>query len=545
MKISVQSQLLVMSCFIASVCSFAIIGWQFSHTSALQKQMAQVELEHVQIKHLQSMLSQWMTTIDLFFTNQQSYLVTGIEQQSIQLNEKLSNIQFSRIDLDNALIRMSGNIETITDNVNRAASSGPSNDNQWLTFIDSVDSVTNDIINDYGQLQQGMSDLANRVKEELAAQQQDMAWSFIISISLTVGILALLGTWNSRQIIKPLMRLSDVADQDKQEDVQGISINSNAGIPAELVIIEQRLKESFIKLAKGKRKAERDHEKIEQQNWVLQDTIKRLEATRQQLVQSEKLASIGQLANGVAHEINNPIGYVLSNLQTLGDYTEAQRRYIEATTDAEKSQQGVADAYQVNDIDFIVSDIPDLIESVLDGLHRVKSIVKDLRVFSEMGEEPQSQVSIHHIVEQALATAKDSFPAELKITQDLAYAPLFTGAQNTLVQVFVNLLLNASDATKDGGEVHVSVTYDEDKQLIHTRVEDTGCGIKDEHMRLVFDPFFTSKPVGQGIGLGLHICHSVVKNHCGRIDVSSDEGKGSIFKVTLPVQQACVDEYSI
>ena len=321
MKISVQSQLLVMSCFVASLFSFAIIGWQFSHTSELQKKMAQVKLEHVQIKHLQSMLSQWMTTLDLFFANQQSYLVTGIEQQSIQLNEKLSNIEFSRSDLDILLVAISDNIVIITNNVNHAASRGPSDEEQWLTFINTVDNFTHDIIADYGQLQQGMSDLAERVENELTAQQYQLVWSFVISISLTVGILALLGIWNSRQIIKPLMRLSDLADQDTQENSQGIPLNPATGIPAEFVIIEQRLKESFIKLAKGKRKAESASKKIEQQNNALQDTIRRLEATRQQLVQSEKLASIGQLANGVAHEINNPIGYVLSNLQTLRDYT--------------------------------------------------------------------------------------------------------------------------------------------------------------------------------------------------------------------------------
>ena len=162
-----------------------------------------------------------------------------------------------------------------------------------------------------------------------------------------------------------------------------------------------------------------------------------------------------------------------------------------------------------------------------------------------MGDEPLSQISIHEVIQQALKLTQDYFPAELNISQDLAYAPLFEGAQNTLVQVFVNLLLNAADATKDHGSVHLTVSYDEDKQHIHARVEDTGCGIPDKHLSLVFDPFFTSKPVGQGIGLGLHICHSVVKSHRGSIEVSSELGKGSVFKVRLPVNQESVDECSI
>lgn len=286
--------------------------------------------------------------------------------------------------------------------------------------------------------------------------------------------------------------------------------------------------------------SERDERK--RQYDELQRTYDHLASAQEQLLQSEKMASIGQLAAGVAHEINNPIGYVGSNLGTLQDYSGALLALMEQYHDALFSDDPAARreellaARQRLDVDFIVGDLPNLLNESREGIERVTKIVQDLKDFSRVGRDEQMQpADLHQGLNSTLNIVWNDLKYKVRLEKHYGNLPPVECLASEINQVFLNLLLNAGQAIEQRGTIVLASGCDDDEAWVS--VTDSGCGIPPEAMPRLFDPFFTTKPIGRGTGLGLAISYRIVAKHHGRIEVSSRVGQGSTFRVVLPIRQ--------
>lgn len=280
---------------------------------------------------------------------------------------------------------------------------------------------------------------------------------------------------------------------------------------------------------------------------ALQTSLSRLEQTQQQLLQAEKMAAVGQLAAGVAHEINNPVGFVTSNLATLTTYvnslfdlTDAQAAALQACgplTDTAAAAR-LTQAETAADIDFMRQDAPDLLRESAEGLQRVKRIVNDLREFSHVGNADWQPADLNQCLESSLNVVWNDIKFKADITRALAPLPPVTCIASQISQVFLNLLVNAGQAIQAHGTIRLaSGTFDRNgRPWVWVEVADSGCGMSATVQRRMFEPFFTTKPVGTGTGLGLAVSWEIVQRHHGNLTVHSTEGQGSTFRCELPCQ---------
>ena len=265
----------------------------------------------------------------------------------------------------------------------------------------------------------------------------------------------------------------------------------------------------------------------------------RLEHAQNQLIQSEKLASIGQLAAGMAHEINNPVGYVSSNLYTLEEYSTQLLAALEALSSldpAHATAQDLADIRRRFDVDVLREDIPQLLVESREGLGRVAKIVRDLKDFSRIDQgENWVRADLHRGLESTLNIVANELKFKAQIVRRYGELPRIECLPAELNQVFMNMLMNAGQAIWERGQITVSTGTSGDH--VWVSIQDDGQGIPPEVLPRIFDPFFTTKPVGSGTGLGLSISYGIVLKHHGSIDVESTPGHGTTMRITLPVQQ--------
>ena len=256
-----------------------------------------------------------------------------------------------------------------------------------------------------------------------------------------------------------------------------------------------------------------------------------------QLLQSEKMASIGQLAAGVAHEINNPIGFVNSNLNTLqrylGDLFKTLSAYEKAEEEITPQTRAVLEELkQEVDLVYLREDSENLLAESLDGLRRVKRIVQDLKDFSHAGETEKQWANLEEGMDSTLNVVWNELKYKAEVVKEYGGIRDIECVPSQLNQVFMNLLINAVQAIETHGRITIRTGRDE--QNVWVEVEDTGTGIEPKHLSRIFEPFFTTKPVGKGTGLGLSLSYGIVSKHNGRIDVKSEVGKGTTFRVWLP-----------
>jgi len=269
--------------------------------------------------------------------------------------------------------------------------------------------------------------------------------------------------------------------------------------------------------------------------------IKKLQEAHEQLLQSEKMASVGQLAAGIAHEINNPIGFINSNIGSLQNYVEKLFEVINQYEDLIQQQSPPAAVSKMDelkekaDLEFLKEDIQDLVRESMDGLKRVKDIVQSLKDFSHVGETDWQEADLHQGIDSTLNIVKNEIKYKANVVKEYGQVPLVKCIISQVNQVVMNLLVNASHAIKENGMIKISTGCEKDMAWI--RVLDTGSGIPQENLNRIFEPFFTTKPVGSGTGLGLSLSYGIIKKHGGRIDVQSVMGKGTCFTVWLPLHQ--------
>jgi two-component system NtrC family sensor kinase len=303
--------------------------------------------------------------------------------------------------------------------------------------------------------------------------------------------------------------------------------------------------DSFSKEVTGAVITLHDNTIIRQFTSELEKANANLKATQAKIVQQEKMASIGQLAAGVAHEINNPMGFISSNLGTLGKYLErldgfmqAQSELLEMVTD-DGSSAGIREKRKALKIDYILDDSKDLIKESLDGAERVRTIVQNLKSFSRVDEAECKMADINECILSTINIVWNELKYKASLVKELEDIPPTRCHPQQINQVIMNLLVNAAHAIEAQGEITVRTWHE--NGFISVSVKDTGCGMTPEVMNRIFEPFYTTKEVGKGTGLGLSITYDIIKGHNGEICVESEPGRGTVFTVSLPIVEVKKD----
>ncbi|MDD5434001.1 MAG: ATP-binding protein [Nitrospira sp.] len=268
-----------------------------------------------------------------------------------------------------------------------------------------------------------------------------------------------------------------------------------------------------------------------------------LQQLQGQLVQSEKMASIGQLAAGIAHEINNPTGFVSSNIKTMEEYLKDIKSIITeydevvklcgkvSDKDIQDKISRVEDEKQAIDLPFLLNDLDQIIHETTDGVKRITKIVKDLREFSHTGSDIPEYANINKGLESTLNIVWNELKYKAEVITVYGEIPEVLCYSQQLNQVFMNLLVNAAHAIKEKGTIRINTMVED--EFVVVEVSDTGEGIPPENLSRIFEPFFTTKPVGKGTGLGLAVTYAIIQKHCGEIKVDSEVGKGTTFRVFI------------
>ena len=302
-------------------------------------------------------------------------------------------------------------------------------------------------------------------------------------------------------------------------------------------------KAAYLRQKKAREQAEtlledRSRELFES-NESLRNAYAKLKDQKAQLLHQEKLAAIGQLSAGVAHEINNPAGYIKSNLNTLKKYVLSLNAAMEkiqgisnSDNDDKTYQKQLDTIYQELDLQYILEDSQELLDETLGGLSRIQSIVKNLKNFSRPDTEDDCEFDLNECILSTLTLVNNEIKYKAEVSLALTPVPKIIGQPGSMGQVILNLLINASHAIQERGNITVSSEH-RDNEIIFS-VKDDGCGIEEKNLLRIFDPFFSTKDTGSGTGLGLSVSHGIIKKHGGRMTVSSKLGKGTTFTVHLP-----------
>lgn len=282
-------------------------------------------------------------------------------------------------------------------------------------------------------------------------------------------------------------------------------------------------------------------------NATLKNAYNTLQDQKAQLVQQEKLASIGLLAAGVAHEINNPVGFVKSNLQTLQEYTKSYTKVLQAyrsltdqissnNQDATTSQRlaELQEILQQTDLNHIAEDGVACIEESLSGVHRVEEIVNNLRDFARADSDDRKKISMNGALESAIKLVWNEVKYNVEVVREFGEVPEIWAINGQIVQVLVNIIFNAIQAMERQGKLIIRTSSDQ--YFVHADIIDSGPGIDEKHLSKLFDPFFTTKEVGSGTGLGLYISHGIVDKHKGKLRAYNDPKAGACFRISLPIE---------
>lgn len=371
--------------------------------------------------------------------------------------------------------------------------------------------------------------------------------------------------WQTKQgrLIDVLLSSTPIDDSDWSKGITFTAIDiteekaskkENAKIIStmESVIVDRMrwLNENNIKLLSEIDKRKNIEKKLRVSKKELQSTIVELQQTQAQIIQAEKMASIGQLAAGVAHEINNPTAFVSSNLHTMGQYQEemavllkrydtilAQLTGLELIDDfPEQITEAIAAARKYSeeiDLDFIREDFSELIEESREGTERIKKIVANLKDFAHPGVQTQEETDINQGMDAAINMVWNEIKYKSELNRDYADLPPVWCYTQQINQVFLNLLINATQAIDKKGEITVRTRRSNGHVVV--QVIDNGCGIPEEIQSQIFNPFFTTKEVGKGTGLGLSLAYSIIEKHNGRIELESAASEGATFTVYLPI----------
>ncbi len=322
---------------------------------------------------------------------------------------------------------------------------------------------------------------------------------------------------SERYVTTPVIMLTAQSGLDAQ--VEGLDAGADDYItkPFEPENLHARIR-SALRIGRLQKELARERNDLKQ-------ALEELRAAEVQLVHSEKMAGLGKLVAGVAHELNNPIGFIYANMDHFRRYVGELQAVFDVGSLPAESAERAGRAFEV---------LGRLVESCSNGADRVKKIVQGLRTFSRLDEAERKVVDVHEGIDSTLALLEHHLKDRIEVHQDYGDLPQVECYAGQLNQVFMNLLINASDAIGEEGDIWITTAVEGD--VVRVSIRDSGAGIDPEHLKQVFDPFFTTKDVGKGTGLGLSISYGVVEKHGGKIEVEGGVGEGATFTVVVPVR---------
>ena len=292
------------------------------------------------------------------------------------------------------------------------------------------------------------------------------------------------------------------------------------------------------------------NEELEAEKEMQKRLIVKLQQAQTQLLQTEKMASIGQLAAGVAHEINNPVGYISSNLNSLKQYLgdlfkllDAYERYVSSSASSDQpALRHISEIKGGIDVEYLKKDLIDLTRESMEGADRVIKIVRDLKEFSHVDQTEFEIADLHKGLDSTLNIAHNEIKYKVEVIKEYGVLPVVECVPTQINQVFMNIIVNAAHAIEEKGTIWVKTGAIDDRVWIE--ISDTGKGINPENLSKIYDPFFTTKPVGKGTGLGLSITYGIIAKHNGKIEVESKLGVGTSFRIWLPVRHVATENES-
>ncbi|MGI1669086.1 MAG: HAMP domain-containing protein [Neptuniibacter sp.] len=405
----------------------------------------------------------------------------------------------------------------------------------------------------YGRVELGLD--INSLRETIVEAQHRSATIAAAEMGLVALFSLILGTYLTRQLRVLTIAAKDIADGNLDIHVEVKGKDEIAEVSGAFNSMASNLKEASERRDQYEQELESLNKSLEdrvkQRTSELQDKNRQLEQANKdikeaqsRLLQSEKMASVGVLAAGVAHEINNPLGFVMSNLTTLDEYvtnyrtlvSEYEKLFVLKDSSERKEQfKKIKSMREDIDIEFMNEDLDGLLQDTQEGSIRVREIVKGLKAFSHVDQSDEMQLTdINDCIEATLKVAKNELKYHCEVITSLGDVPQTYCMAGQIKQVILNMLLNAAHAIKGKGTIEVATSQVGDR--IELSIRDNGCGIDTADQGKLFDPFFTTKEVGEGTGLGLSISYGIiVDDHKGDIRVESELGEGSCFTIVLPV----------
>jgi two-component system, NtrC family, sensor kinase len=372
--------------------------------------------------------------------------------------------------------------------------------------------------------------LAHMAREEFALVLADVSMPGLSGIELLRHVIA-------RHPDTAVIMISGIDRTQRVLDAVRIGASDYLIKPIDLHVLELSVERALERRALL-RDARRYKQDLERRNSELARRKAELERLQAQIVHSEKMASLGQLAAGVAHELNNPAGFIYGNMDFLADAVDSIERLLtlyDSASLSEQMREQVGALKSEIDYENTLADLHSIIADCREGADRIRSVVQNLRTFSRLDEADFKKVDIHEGLDATVRLLSRYYSqGNIKLSRAYGELPPVDCYAGQLNQVWMNLLANAAQAVEQAGGGEVSIQTYVENGTVMVAVSDTGCGIEPEHLRKIFDPFFTTKPVGEGTGLGLSVTYGIVERHGGFIRVRSRPGQGSTFVVGLP-----------
>ncbi len=359
-------------------------------------------------------------------------------------------------------------------------------------------------------------------KAAAASNISNVNYMIILTFLCVFAFILVMSFYFVREVVSPIESLIKASRELKDARVAPHIENKSKTEIAELI---DSFNEMSVQIVESDQKMKKQLDLLEQAN-------NKIKNTQNQLVQSAKLASLGELVAGIAHELNNPIGFIYSNIGHLKEYSQSLFKIIDKSL---KNPNEMDFLIKEEDYEYIKKDFPKLIQSCEEGSNRAKDIVLGLRNFSRADEEKTQAFDVNAGIDSTLKLLAGELKNNILIRKDYNEVPKINCNINQMKQVFMNILNNAIQAIETEGDIFIKTEFLSEEKVVRIEIKDTGMGIEKDNVEKIFDPFYTTKEVGQGTGLGLSISYGIIKSHGGQIDVQSELGKGTTFQISLPI----------